>query len=145
MESGIGHNARVRLKMARGARGLHPSELAEFTCSSSSAYYDLENVDDEIIDAISFEDFRGLCSRLGITVRWVFNVEESAPRMSWEEFSAKISAHLKMMDVSLDEFEDAVGYAIRDAVEISSWIGSWNIDCLQKVCREIGVNWVEMI
>src|SRR4051812_1129966 len=79
---------RSKLKRAREAAKKHPNELGRFVYNSTSAYYDLENVDDEIYSNISIGNLAELCSFLGISARSLFtDSQNEANRVAMTELA----------------------------------------------------------
>ena len=137
--------ARMRLKQARVALGMHPDELARHVYNSTSAYYDLENCEGELFTNIDLGELSKLCVELGTNSRALFGFEASTNTITPEELCQRIQRHLATEKLSLEVFEERVIYTVTSTLERPSEILAWNIDCLRNVCCEIGVNWIEAL
>ena len=144
-ERGLERLCRTRLKEAREARGIHPSELALYVYNSQSAYYDLENCDGEIFMNLELHELDRLTAALGKRPIDLFASRPTEHVITPEDLCRRIKVYLAEKQMPVNAFEEAVTWEIGPGLADSSEILNWNIDCLRCVCSEIGVNWLEAL
>jgi len=132
-----------RLKVTRERARKTLEEVALFVGINVPSYYDLENVDEEMFIAVSLKDLNRICDFLGMTGT-ALCVEEQPdpfPRISHGDLINKIFNYLEMQKMTVEEFENEVGFEIRESLRHPEALGDWNVDCLRFVCEKIGVDW----
>ena len=132
----------ARLKRAREAAGKSPEQMAALVGVSAPTYYDWEWGEGDISSTASLAELRKLSMALGVSTLTIFDDGPvSGAQISNEELRSRIETHLRVAGLSLEGFEDKVGYAVGSAVASPSAILEWNLDMLRLVCKELGVDW----
>ncbi len=137
--------ARNRLKTAREAAGMYPSELAAFVGHSQSAYLDLENCEGEIFMNIDLGNLAKLCSALGLRPHQLFDSTSRSVSISSKILCQQIRDRVTHLGISVSAFSDRVNYDIHPALLDSNEVLNWNIDCLKNVCEELSLNWIQAL
>jgi hypothetical protein len=133
--------SRLRLKRAREAAGKTPEDLGTFVDNTDS-YYDLENCNGELYRNIGLGELSRLCSDIGIKTRDLFDDRaELGPTVSPEQLISKVRDYLNNTGMSVEDFENRVGFEIEPSLKDVAKVMDWNIDFLRWLCRELGLNW----
>lgn len=142
--SRISTSPHERLRSARERSGKTPQEVASLSGETVMNLYDLESYEDEIPTTISLGELDKLCKVLGISVRSLFedDTQNQQQKLSSSDLVNRILQYLHEARVTLDAFEDKVGYTIRECFVTPEKVLEWNVDCLRYVCSEIGVDWL---
>jgi len=136
---------RKKLKQARERAGIHVDDVYQFVGNSRSAYYDLENCDGDLFMAINLGDLVDVCAKLGLTVRQLFDDGPTQDTVPLGELTNMILDHIDQQKLTIDEFEEAVNYEMRNIFEDPNEIACWNLDLFKNVCDEIGVRWLDAL
>src|SRR5207302_10424421 len=107
------------------------------------SYYDLEWVDGEIESGLTLGALQKLCAGVSIRPSDLFTDGPiaSTERISLDSLVARIKKHLEENELTICEFEAKLGFEVRRCLEDSSSILEWDIECLQYVCTDLGVDW----
>jgi transcriptional regulator with XRE-family HTH domain len=139
-DSGIPYS--VRLKRLRESAAKSPEELAMASGVSPLTYRDWEWGEGDISMSASLAELSALSKALGIPTRTIFDDSDGDHGgVSFGDLCKKITNHIVAAGISIDQFEDRVGFEIAPALRDSSDVAKWNLDCLRFVCKEIGINW----
>jgi transcriptional regulator with XRE-family HTH domain len=138
-----------RLKNAREERGLEPKDLATAAGITVPHYYDLECPDDELYMTVSLAELARLCQALGVPVTSLF-AASPIPQIQahvdgFTTLAHRLNEYLSTSGLSLHEFEDKVGWVMPPFPDDPAAAWDWNVDCLRDVCRESGVDWLQVL
>jgi DNA-binding XRE family transcriptional regulator len=131
------------LREARERSGKTVDEMASLLGISRPSYYDLETYDDEIILVISLKQLFTLSHALGIDLVEFFSngAPKPAESVSLEALAEKINEYLKAHNLTVAEFEEAVGWEVANCLADPSQFMNFNLDGLMDVSRPLGVDW----
>ena len=134
---------KARLRLARERCGKSPEEIAGEAGVNSLSYYDLEWVDGEIESAISLRVLQTICARISIQSSELFSDKPiaSVDKTTPDGVVSGIKEHLATNHQSISEFEMIIGFEIGQCLENTSLILEWDIECLQYVCSQLGLDW----
>jgi DNA-binding XRE family transcriptional regulator len=132
-----------RLREARERSGKTVDEMASLLGISRESYYDLETYDDEIILVISLKQLVTLSHALGIDFVEFFSngAMKPAASVSLEALAEKINEYLTAHNLTVAEFEEAVGWEVANCLADPSQFMNFNLDGLMDVSRPLGVDW----
>jgi transcriptional regulator with XRE-family HTH domain len=124
--------AGLSLDEAAAAMGVSPFHIetddAEFTCSYSLA------------------DAQRFCRVLGARPSELFGVEVAEAPVSAEELVRRIHEEYRKRGITLETFEDAVGWRLSACMEPPEHLfNDMSLDGLQWLCRELHVHWHRVI
>lgn len=138
-------DARRELKRARELAGKTPQDFEQIVGSSSN-YYDLENCDGDLFNAISLGELSQLCSELGIKPRDLFDRSKDVKdSISRERLLSITKEYLHQNKLSVPEFVDRIGFEIAPTLNDPSRIMDWNVDFLRWLCCELGIDWLSAL
>jgi transcriptional regulator with XRE-family HTH domain len=142
-------NYREKLKQAREKKGWSLDEAATQVSAagitSRNNYYDIEQHDDEITMNCSLNEISRICNLLGIHPQDLF-CDEILSKLTIEEVVAKIKEHCAKNKISVSQFEDAAGWRVESCLSNPKiMLDEWNLDCLKDICRELQINWQQVI
>jgi transcriptional regulator with XRE-family HTH domain len=138
----------ARIRIAREQSGLSWAAVAEHLGETPSNVQDPELYDDELCSVMSVGAIGRLAEKLGLTVdELLFGIpsEPSAPRISFSDIAAGLSRLLESEKVSAEELSDRIGWDIRRVLTEPDLMGEYPLDCLRRVCRTIGIDWVSAL
>ncbi len=135
-----------RIACARGAAGLDMAAVATAIGLSEAAYFDLEAYDDEAFTCISLGQLCCLGQVLNVSPRQLVAPEGTQPtsvEVSSLKLVAAIRRFLETSALSVEQFEDEVGWGVSDALQNpETGCNDWCLDGLQDICRPLGLNWL---
>ena len=140
-------NWRKRIKEARQKSGLTHKTVAELAGITRESYYDIEGCDEDLVFAYSLSVFFKLIEILGSNLEEFeeLHVVKSKPSDVGEIRTNPFESKLSSL-VNISELEDIVGYELEESLRNpSKALNDWNIDCLKAVCRELGMNHMEIL
>jgi transcriptional regulator with XRE-family HTH domain len=132
----------LRFREARERIGLSPDEVAARSGVDSPSVWDLEEIEGEITSNYSPRDLQRLCNVIGIRPVELFadSIAESA--VSADELVQRIQAECRSRSVTLEQFEDAVGWRLSACIEPpEKLLEDMTVDGLQWLCRELRIDW----
>jgi transcriptional regulator with XRE-family HTH domain len=130
----------------RERAGLSRDEAARQMGLSMPCVWDIESVEDELSSCYSPTEVRQFCQVLGIRPGELFGVETSESPVSAGELIRLIHQQCRSRGVTLEQFEDAVGWRLSACVEPPErLLQDMTIEALQWLCRELGINWGRVI
>jgi DNA-binding XRE family transcriptional regulator len=131
------------LREARERSGKTVDEMASLLGISRPSYYDLETYDNEIILVISLKQLVTLSHALGIDLVEFFSngATKPAESVSLEALAEKINEYLKAHNLTVAEFEEAVGWEVANCLADPNQFMNFNVDGLMDVSRPLGVDW----
>jgi hypothetical protein len=113
---------------------------------SSPSVWDIESYDDELSTCYSPSQVRQFCRVLGIHPGELFAVETVEPPVTATELVRLIHEQCLARGVSLEQFEDAVGWRLSACMEPPERLfEDMTVDGLQWLCRELGIHWHRVI
>jgi len=131
------------LREARERSGKTIEEMASLLGISWESYNDLETYDDEIILVISLEQLVTLSHALGIDLVEFFSngATKPAESVSLDALAEKINEYLSGHNLTVAEFEDAVGWEVANFLTEPREFLNLNLDGLMDVTRPLSVDW----
>jgi hypothetical protein len=109
---------------------------------TSPALWDIESCDNEISECYSPSQVRHFCRVLGVAAIDLFGGEVSGSPISASELVRLIHEQCVSRGVTLDKFEDAVGWRLSACIEPPEHLlEDISIDGLEWLCRELGIDW----
>ena len=136
----------VRFRMFRERASLSHDEAARRMGISSASVWDIESSEDELSTCYSPSQVRQFCRVLGIHPSELFAVETVEPPVTAVEVVRLIHAQCLARGVTLEEFEDVVGWRLSACMESPErLLEDMSIDGLQDLCRELGIHWHRVI
>ena len=123
-----------RLAEARAASGRAPGELAAVLGISFEGYRDLEDFDEEIVDALTYDQLVELSGAIGLDLRRFFEADPA------EITFAELAARLASAGV-LEELEERAGWEFRKQVDDPASFGELPPIALADIGALVGVDW----
>jgi hypothetical protein len=106
----------------------------------------IESQDDELSSCYSPSQVQRFCSILGIRPIELFGGDFAESPISAVDLVRLIREQCQSRDVTLEQFENAVGWRLSACIEPPEHLlADISIDGLQWLCRELGVNWRRVI
>jgi transcriptional regulator with XRE-family HTH domain len=141
---GVPYNA--RLKRLRESTGMSLEAVARELDVSVREYEECERYAGELNTALTISELSKIGNVLGVWVGLFFE-DKASPQnsVSPAQLSANIKSYLQKNGLEVSEFENRVGFEIRQALFDPNAILEWNVDCLRFVCAEIQVNWFDAL
>ena len=135
-------NPRIRFREARERLGLNESELAIQSGLDDSRVWDIETCEGDLTSCYSPSDLRKLCHVMRIHPAELFGDNISEPDVSADELVQLIHKECILRKVTLEQFEDAVGWRLSACIEPPQrLLEDLSIDGLQWLCRELRIDW----
>jgi hypothetical protein len=108
--------------------------------------FHIETTDDDFTCSYSANDVRRFCQVLGVRPSELFEVRTNEPPISAGELVSRIDAECHKRGVTLEQFEDAVGWRLGDSMNPPERLfEDMSLDGLQWLCRELGIHWHRVI
>ncbi len=132
-----------RLRDARERSGKSVVEMAALLDLSRESYNDLEVYDEEIIYTLSLQELITLSKALGIDLVEFFSNGASKPEesVSLDALAGKINEYIAAHNLTVAEFEEAVGWELANCLTEPSQFMNFNVDGLMDVSRPLGIDW----
>ena len=132
-----------RLREARERAGKGIDEMAALMGLSWAAYNDLEMFNEEITDVLSLQELITLSKALGIDLVEFFSNGASKPAetVSLNALAEKINEYLAAHNLTIAEFEDAVGWEVANCLTDPSQFMNFNADGLMDISKPLNVDW----
>jgi DNA-binding XRE family transcriptional regulator len=135
-----------RFQQFRDRAGLSHDEAAQQMGISSPAVWDIEGCEGELSQCYSPSQVRQFCRVLGIRPSELFAVETVESPVSAAELVRLIHEQCRSRCVTLEQFEDAVGWRLSACIEPPErLLEDMSIYGLQWLCRELGTHWHRVI
>ena|SRR5579871_6028332 len=135
----------LRLQHLREQANLTAVEVAHHIGVSPASYFDLETYDD-LVTSVSINQVCKLVHVLKARVEELFDIQSDDPKtISHQTLSWLIEDFMRRSGITIDVFEDQVGWNIGPLLTSDEAVLTWNIEQLQDVCRLIEVSWVEVL
>jgi hypothetical protein len=133
---------RLRFREARERVGLSPDDVATRSGISSASVWDIEMCDGDLTECYSLKELHQFCGVLSIRPIDLFEDNISEPAISASELAGRIHEECRLRDVTLEQFEDAVGWRLSQCIEPPErLLDDMTIDGLQWLCRELRIDW----
>jgi transcriptional regulator with XRE-family HTH domain len=134
-----------RLEIFRNRAGKSEEETAQYLGIYSSNYYDLERFDDDMGAVMTLEYLEQLGSFLKFRPVELFTDVPVKP-MNTGELVEYLEKHLKNTQMSMEEFEQRVGFtSLGNCLSDSRVIRTWCLDCLRYFCEELNIDWLRIV
>jgi transcriptional regulator with XRE-family HTH domain len=132
----------IRFREARERLGLSPDEVAARSGVSDAGVWDIEACEGDLTRGYSPRDVQKFCRVLGIHPVELFGEEISEPAVSADELVQLIHEECRSRGVTLEQFEDAVGWRLSACIEPPErLLEDMTVDGLQWLCRELRIGW----
>lgn len=131
-----------RFREARERLGLSPDELATQSGVPDAGIWDIESFEGDLTCCYSVSDVQKFCRVLGIHPVKLFSdtIPESA--IAADELVRLIDAECLSRGITLEQFEDAVGWRLSACIEPPErLLEDMTVDGLQWLCRELRIDW----
>jgi transcriptional regulator with XRE-family HTH domain len=129
------------IRARRLALGLEPEKVARQVGLEPSSYYDLEGFESELPTSVSLGEIARLEDILNFDVREAFSAWSGRPEVTLDGLSDAIKKHLQEVKLTVNEFENAIGWEIDSMLANPHSALDWNLDCLRDVCKTLGIPW----
>lgn len=136
-----------RLKALRERAGRSVPQIAQETGLSAALLYDLEATDD-LYDTVSLDEINRLARALGVKPSMLFNDAPSSAlsrRSGRQRLPSLLLKYLAVKQLSIEQFEERVGYEVRQVLSNPGAVRDWNAACLMAVASELGLCWLEYL
>lgn len=132
-----------RLREARERSQKSIDEMAALLDLSWESYNDLEEFDEEIINVLSLQELITLSKVLGIDLVDFFSNGASKPAesVSLDALAGKINEYLTAHNLTVAEFEEAVGWEVANCLTEPRQFMNFNVDGLRDVSMPLGIDW----
>ena len=132
-----------RFRELRERAGLTVEEAA---ARMNLSPFHIETPDEEFTCEYSAADVRRFCQVLGARPGELFGVDPTESAVSAAELVQRIGAECRQRNISLEEFEDAVGWRLSQCTNPPDLLlEDMSLDGLQWLCRELGIHWHRVI
>lgn len=132
-----------RFRELRERAGLSENEAGQ---RLGVSVWDIEEVEGELTCCYSAAEVRKFCEALGVRPTELFQVAITEPAVSGNDLVALIYAECSKRDVTLEQFEDAVGWRLAQCMNPPErLLEDMSLDGLQWLCRELGIHWHRVI
>jgi transcriptional regulator with XRE-family HTH domain len=138
-----------QINMLRERSGRTMEEMASLLGMSYMEYFDLELHDDELYTVPSLRQVGLMCKAFGISpvelVAFERKPETLPQHISFSNLMIKIKGHIALHSLTLEEFENEVGWNLVVHVQDPENIWDEPIEFLQDVCAPMGIDWIAVI
>ena len=136
-----------RIRTLRIRAGKSAGEIAQQLGLNDAWYHDLEHRDEELASTLTLFQAMELASFLGVRLPALLGEDawagEEIPLIS---LPARIEAHLARTGMSIDEFEEQVGWEVREFVQSPLKVAAESpIIFLQALAEHLGMNWLSFV
>jgi hypothetical protein len=132
-----------RLAEARKASGRESGELAALLNISYEAYRDLEWFDEEIVDALSFDQLLKLGDAIGLELRRFFGAGNLG-HVTFAELAARLESAARD-SASLASLEESVGWELGRQLGDPTTFGELPAIALADIGAPVGVDWRSLL
>jgi hypothetical protein len=129
-----------RLAEARSVSGREVAELAALLGISYEAYADLELFDEEIVDAVSFDQLLQLGAALRLDLRSFF-AAEGIGHVTFAELAIRLERLLEGDAMPLAALEDKVGWELRRHLDAPATFGELPAVALADIAAPLSLDW----
>ena len=140
----MGTAAQIRSHRVRA--GKSPSDMAQLLGLNDAWYHDLEHHDDELTSTLTLFQAIELASVLGVRLHDLVGEEVPDAALPLMELPALINAHLARAGMSIEEFEEQVGWDLEEFMLSPLKVAAESpIVFLQAVAEHLGMNWLSLV
>jgi transcriptional regulator with XRE-family HTH domain len=133
-------------RAARERAGLSVAEVAVRAGVAEPCIWDVESYEDELTSVYSPAQLRRFAAVLGVRPVDLLGVEPVADPVSHVDLAAMIRGHCQVRGITIDEFGDAAGWEVKEAVDAPErLLHEVSIDGIRDICRELGIDWQRFI
>ena len=128
--------------------GLEFKAVAEALGINNNWCWDLEAYDNEITDTLTLKQVMKLAEILHVTPRHLLADEATTvitAVVEPAELANRVKDLLKSKAISLEEFEEQVGWELAWFLAAPDEVWERPAMFLQALCDQIGINWLEVI
>jgi transcriptional regulator with XRE-family HTH domain len=135
------------IRSYRVRAGKSRSEVALQLGLNDAWYHDLEQNDDELAFTLTLFQAIELASILGVGLHDLMGqdapLDQPIPLM---DLPARIEAHVARNGISIEQFEEQVGWALRDVLQSPVKAAAESpIVFFQALAKHLGINWLSLI
>lgn len=150
----IGYHYKWRIEMSnshiiqksRERLRLSVDEAAAAVGVSVGHFRDLEGFDNEFTTTLSLAQFGRLCRLLHLPPHLLLEHAPPQRAISPIQLRDDVLETCRQRKWSLAQFSQRVGWAMQPLIEDpADAVASWNLHCLQAVCAELQIDYVEAI
>ncbi|MEK6593930.1 MAG: helix-turn-helix domain-containing protein [Pseudomonadota bacterium] len=141
----MGTAAQIRSNRIRA--GKSQAEVAERLGLNAAWYADLEQRDEELASTLTIFQAMELAAILGMRLGDLLS-DGTVPdqHISIVELAERINAHVARAGISIDQFEDQVGWELRAFLDSPFKVAcEFPIMFLQATAGHLGINWLSLI
>ena len=136
---------RNRFREARERAGLMPDEVATRSGVKASVW-DIEAFDEDLAICYSPRELQRLCAVIGISVLDLFSDDVPEPAVSAAELMRLIRDECRVRGVTLEQFEEVVGWALGPGLERPEWLlEEGTLDGLKSICEGVHTDWLRVL
>jgi len=136
----------LRFREARERLGLSPDEVAARSGVADAGIWDIEAFEGDLTCCYSPSDVQKFCRVLNVRPVELFGAEISGPPIPPEELVRLIHEERHSRGVTLEQFEDAVGWRLSACIEPPDrLLEDMTVDGLQWLCRELRIDWLRAL
>lgn len=140
------NSAESRFQELRERAGLSHDEAARQMGLSSASVWDIEKCKGDLSACYSPSQVRQFCRVLGVVPAELFGAETAQAPVSATELVRLIHAQCRSRGVTLEQFEDAVGWRLSESIKPPErLLEDMTIDGLRWLCRELRIDWHRVI
>jgi hypothetical protein len=141
----MGIAARIRYHRVRA--GKSPAEVATQIGLNDAWYHDLEHHDGELASTLTLFQAIELAHALDTQLHSLLGEMTAADeRIALTELPQRVRAHLASTGLTVDQFEEQVGWDLRDFLEAPIKVAAESpILFLQALAAPLGVNWLCLV
>jgi transcriptional regulator with XRE-family HTH domain len=135
-----------RFREAREQAKLSQEEAAERLGISAECVRDIESHEEEIGILYSPAQIAKFCKMLGIRPAELFAIKTTEQPIDAEELIERIHQKVRSRAISLEQFENAVGWQLAQSIEPPQrLLENITINGLQWLCRELDLDWHRVV
>lgn len=138
-----------RIRELRKLAGKSEKEMALLLNISEMAYLDIELYDDEIFDCLTLTQVNNLSKIFNKTLFEMIvpsdYITKIGNQVSFFDLVVKIKKYIKNNKIKIDEFENMVGWNLKEFIENPNWAWEQPIMFLQDICNMLEINWIDTI
>jgi transcriptional regulator with XRE-family HTH domain len=141
----MGTAARIRNYRVRAGKSRR--EVAEHLGLNDAWYDDLEHHDDELASTLTLFQGVELASFLGVRLRDLLAEGRSPDELiALTELPSRITAHLTQSGMSVEQFEEEVGWDLREFLQSPLKLAAESpIMFLQTLAEHLGIDWLSLV
>ena len=134
--------ANIRFREARERVGLTQEEVAVQSGFPQANILDIESFDNDLTSGYSPRQLQNFCRVLRIHPADLFGKKLTTPSILPDELVHLIFEELFLRGVTLEQFEDIVGWRLRECMDPPErLLEDLTIDGLKWLCRELRLDW----